>query len=238
MFDSLITGKNECMFECFASPFNAYNSRYCSIFHQDLDYHFGSSGDFFSVPLGYFKKHGGELHEANPPFAPGLMSEMVGRLIQHLEFADYESSQNINDGKLTFVVVVPTCSNSDANLVQESANDSFKKMIKSPYFCKHIILKAREHGYVEGSQHLRQTRYKESQYSTSVIFLQSQKSREFEKSAPCFKTEELETKIRKSFGSRHKDELEERRLHSNFNTSIEMKDNKKKSLKRVKKLKK
>ena len=185
-----------------------------------MDYHFGSSGDFFTVPLGHFKKQGGDIHEANPPFAPSLMKCMVERLIEHLAFADLEASQKKNDGKLTFVIVVPTCAghkrtaktNESDNLVHTFASESFSAMIKSPFFVKHLVLKAREHGYVEGSQHLRQTRYKESQYSTSVVILQSRSSRENEVNNPIFTSEEFDTGLRKSFTSKHKSELDERRM--------------------------
>jgi len=203
------------MIECFASPLNVYNRQYCSIFYQDLDCHFGSSGDFFSVPLGHFKKYG-DIHEANPPFSPGLMTNMVERIKEHLEFAESEYRQNKNDGKLTFVVVVPSCKSKTSvtnfdNLVQNLASDSYNSMIKSSFCTKHIVLKAREHGYVEGSQHLRQTRYKESQYNTSIIILQSQNAKEFERENPTFCSKEFETDIRKSFSSRHHLELDERR---------------------------
>ena len=154
------------------------------------------------------------------------MSSMVERLVQHLEYADFEAEQGKHDGKLTFVVVVPTCSSTTAsknvsksngseNVVQRFANESFHKMIKSTFFTKHIILKPREHGYVEGSQHLRQTRYKESQYKTSIVILQSRKSREEEAENPKFSSDEFEAEIRRSFSSRHQLELDERRLKSN-----------------------
>lgn len=213
------------MFECFASPLNVYNRQYCSIFHQDLDCHFGSSGDFFTVPIGYFKKHGGNIHEVNPPFSPGFMVHMVERLIEHLEFADFEGRENKNDGKLTFVVIVPTCTKKTEGkgferLAQNFASDSFNKMLSSAFFTKHLVLKAREHGYVEGSQHLRQTRYKESQYSTSVVILQSQKARDDEAEKPIFTGDEFESNIRRSFSSKHLSELDERRLKSDGNSDV------------------
>jgi rubrerythrin len=144
---------------------------------------------------------------------------MVERLIEHLEFADLEarSSQSKNDGKLTFVIVVPTCESKKKrdnfdNLIQNFANESFRRMTKCPFFVKHIVLKAREHGYVEGSQHLRQTRYKESQYDTSVVILQSQSSRDSEAEKPMFTSDEFNVDLRESFTSRHQLELDERRL--------------------------
>ena len=75
---------------------------------------------------------------------------------------------------LTFVVVVPTANGGTNVGVKQFANDSFQQMVTSPYCKKHIVLQSRTHGYIEGAAHLRPTRYKESNYDTSVIFLQSQ----------------------------------------------------------------
>ncbi len=218
--------------ECFASPLNVYSSKFCSIFYRDIDCHFGScnEGDFFTLPLGFFR-HGG-IHEANPPFSPGLMSHMVEQMERHLQYADRwkkkketEKSKTkrgvvVDDeaSRLSFVIIVPTCSMgkkrssaSGANLVDTYAAPSFKRMLQSEYFSKHIILASREHGYIEGSQHLRPTRYKESQYDTSVIVLQSEAAREDEATQPNLTSEEFETKLRTAFASRHQMELSERR---------------------------
>ncbi len=215
------------------------------MFHQDLDYHFGSGGDFFTVPLGHFQQKndcGWNVHEANPPFSPCLMKLMVERLFEHLEHADSQYSiegGGGDSGQLTFVVVVPTYKSkgdSEDSIVQKYASESFNQMIKCPYFTKHIILKAREHGYVEGSQHLRKTRYKESQYSTSVVILQSRRSREKEVKSPLFTTNEFDVNIRKAFGSRHNLELNERRSQNHTTGPKELKKSKKnKKLQKVKK---
>lgn len=192
---------NETIMECFASPLNVFNSQYCSIFHRDIDFHFGSVGDFFALPIGFFQRHG--VHEANPPFSPGLMQAMVNQMEKHLAHA---SAKGIC---LTFLVVVPTCKKiQDGNLVHEFAFNSFKNMIRSKFFSKHIELSAREHGYIEGSQHLRPTRFKESQYNTSIIILQSSPAKENDTNL-CGK--DFEAKIREAFSSRHKMELLDRK---------------------------
>jgi phosphorylated CTD-interacting factor 1 len=67
---------------------------------------------------------------------------------------------------------------------------------------KHIIIKARQHGYVEGAQHIRPTRFKQSAYDTSVLFLQS-------KAATAVEIDELE--IRNAFASQHEEEQVERK---------------------------
>ena len=211
-------GHSEDILECFASPLNAYNSRYFSIFHQDLDWHFGSVGDFFSTPSRFFR-HGG-VHEANPPFSPGMMQYMVERMEEHLRFADSMSAA----GKrcpLSFVIIVPSCSSkgSGHNLIQEFAAKSFRRMLRSKHFSKHIVLNAREHGYIEGSQHLRPTRFKESQYDTSAIVLQSKDAKEQEGNKVV--GTEFEADLRKAFASRHQMELEERRNDSIIGNTVD-----------------
>jgi len=206
--------------ECFASPLNAYSPYFCSAFHKDLDRHFGSRGDFFSVPIGSFASIG-HVHEANPPFAPGLMESMVGRMEDHLRFADSLAAEggtrgdNEGNGRLTFIVVVPSCGGGreggDKLTVMEFARNSFRSMQRSPYFVKHLVLKAREHGYVEASQHVRPTRYKESQYDTSVFILQSDSARKYETDDPKLTSDEVESGLREAFKSRHLQELNERR---------------------------
>jgi phosphorylated CTD-interacting factor 1 len=200
--------QSEQIVECFASPLNAYNKKYFSIFHQDLDWHFGSVGDFFSVPSRFFRLGG--VHEVNPPFSPCLMLHMVERMEEYLRFAD-SLSESGGNCPLTFVIIVPSYSkkSDSTNLIQEFAGKSFKRMLRSKYFVKHIILNARDHGYIEGSQHLRPTRFKESQYDTSAIILQSKDAKE--KDEIALETKEFEADLRIAFASRHQKELEERR---------------------------
>lgn len=217
---SSIESLDHCnIMECFASPLNVYSSHFCSVFHEDLDCHFGSYGDFFSVPIGFFGKIG-QVHEANPPFAPGMMELMVKRMEEHLQFSDSlainsKSDDGHNESKLTFIVIVPSCESKElsvnGNLITKFAKQSFLSMLRSPYFAKHIILKAREHGYVEASQHMRPTRYKESQYNTSVFILQSHTASKDEKCTPKLTSNVFENGLREAFTSRHLKELNERR---------------------------
>ena len=201
----------DAIMECFASPLNVYSGRYFSIFHKDLDWHFGSSGDFFSIPVGYFGKGG--IQEANPPFTPGLMEAMTERMEDHLTYADSVSEKKGEQCPLSFVIVVPSCSSngSDVNIVQKFASKSFRAMLRSKFFSKQIVLSSREHGYIEGSQHLKPTRFKDSQYATSVIILQSRDAKEQEKVSKTLTSEEFESRIREAFVSRHQSEIEERR---------------------------
>ena len=84
-------------------------------------------------------------------------------ILQELKEAKKEGTN------LTFAVVIPT-ENGDTTVgVKQFANYSFQQIVTSPYCKKHIVLQ-----YIEGAAHLTPTRYKESNYDTSVIFLQSQ----------------------------------------------------------------
>lgn len=162
--------------------------------------------------------------EANPPFSSGAMTAMVDKIEQCLKEA------NGKNKSLVFVVVVPTVQqhphldvdadnddNDDESLptntttrmavAKSRALPSFLRMISSPSCTHHLILKAREHGYVEAAQHLRLTRYKSSIFDTSVIILQSERS-----VRKCkLNEEQFEEKIRESFASRHSQELQERK---------------------------
>jgi len=206
-------------FEGFASPFNAVLPRFASAF-PELDWHFGSVGRFLDCRFDReIEIHGdgdGEYCEANPPFSPGIMFSMANHMLKALERADKKGF------RLTFVVVVPSVDNpppkgskslksSDHNgstaVAKYAAEKSFRSMISSAYCTKHIQLYAREHGYVEGAQHLRPTQYKQSSYDTSVIILQSPDARRTNETD----SKELEKNLRLAFSSRHKIELKERK---------------------------
>lgn len=183
--------------EGFASPFNACLDTFGSAF-PDIDWHFGSIGSF----MDYIFRQGG-CCEANPPFSPGVMNQMAHHIERQLDWADQ------NDVSLTFVVVVPTAKElcSEEKTVKKAASISFQSMLSSSHCRKHIYLAAREHGYLEGSQHLRPTQFKQSVYDTSIILLQSDKGREASHNKIMKMTED----IKAAFASRHKEELKKRR---------------------------
>ena len=91
------------------------------------------------------------------------------------------------------------------SIVNNAAKQSFNQLVNSPYCRSHIILPAREHGFLEGGQHLRPTKFKESQCSTSVIVLRS-KSWMDPDDARSFESE-----LREAFASRHAVEMEQRK---------------------------
>lgn len=181
--------------ECFASPLNAYLPFFNSAFYEDLDWHFGSMGNFFTDSL---PKEG--CLEANPPFSPGLMDAMVNRIDSSFLDADQR------DDSLTYVIIVPTFSSSESlPQAKRFAKASFMRMISGKYCRVHIVLSARSHGYIEGAQHLRPTQFKDSTYDTSVIVLQSKQARNQD-----FDEKSFEKEIRAAFASRHKEEIRSR----------------------------
>ena len=205
------SGSQQFWFEGFASPFNATLPQFASAF-PDLDWHFGSVGRFldcrFEGEIESDTDSGGEYCEANPPFSPGIMFWMANHMLEALERADEKGC------RLTFVVVVPSVDRSSRKNAKTDHNDStavakhlaeksFRRMTSSAYCTKHVQLNAREHGYVEGAQHLRPTQYKESSYDTSIIILQSRANES--------NLKELENNLRLAFSSRHKTELMERK---------------------------
>eukprot|EP00980_Cylindrotheca_fusiformis_P022567 scaffold9439_cov115-Cylindrotheca_fusiformis.AAC.12 len=182
--------------EGFASPFNACLQQYCSAF-PDIEWHFGSIGNFMDCSLPQ-----GGCCEVNPPFSPGLMNQMSIHLIKLLTVA---SQKGVS---LTFAVVVPTANNLQKSAVaKQSASASFTQMTSSNFCTQHLILPARQHGYIEGSQHLRPTRFKESTYDTSFILLESIHDTSID-------MKKLEINLQKSFASRHRDEITQRKNRS------------------------
>lgn len=174
--------------ECFASPFNAYYPRFGSAF-SDLDWHFGSTGDFFDSTniQGFF--------QANPPLSPGFMTAMVARMEFLLKEADKSKAS------LTFVVFVPTCNgSSDAPLVKQITSDSFQALVSLAR--THLVLKSGQHFNVEGSQHIRSTRYTKSVNNTSMLLLQSKASAAVVINEDC---------IRDAFTSQHENEHDQRK---------------------------
>jgi hypothetical protein len=191
--------------EGFASPFNATLPYFASAF-PELDWHFGSIGSFFDYQ---FDACDDEFCEANPPFTPGIMEGMADHMKKTLQLA------RVNNKQLTFIVVVPSANEKKSSkssgdnehagsAVKKAAFFSFQSMISSIFCTKHIRLRAREHGYVEGSQHLRPTMFKQSSYDTSVIILQSMKEKN--EASIGMDLEQLEKNIRSAFLSQHEEE--------------------------------
>jgi phosphorylated CTD-interacting factor 1 len=191
------------VFECFGSPLNATLPCFASAF-ETLDWHFGSMGDLAHIPE--FKD--GCCGEANPPFTPGFMEFLAQWILQRIQHA------NDRQKSLSFVVIVPSVHEQDvtahkkarvASAVKRFAAKAHQQMVDSPACSLFLVLPAKEHGYVEGAQHLRPTRYKKSLYDTSVILLQSHKAQSTE-----FDKHKFEAEIRSAFAERHSEESRKR----------------------------
>jgi phosphorylated CTD-interacting factor 1 len=238
------TSGTECFASPFNSALTRYFSAFPS---PDLDGHFGSYGDFFYPTSSSLSSsnnnsifHRPGWHELNPPFSPGVMTKMAHRINELLEL---QTSLELD---VTYVVIIPTVRSNTThadkpstkmkrkekhhkgddgnnttvklmNVVNQAATPPFIQLTKSPYCKCHIILPSREHGYIEGSQHLRPTQYKESQYTTSVIVLRtniSGKRRSLmddEDDEGAGATELFEKEMREAFASRHAMEVAQRK---------------------------
>jgi len=184
--------------ECFASPLNATWPTFLSAFSRDIDWFFGSTGDFFS-----FEGTPNSLcMEVNPPFSPGLMTQMAKNLV------DLTVQAEARQQHLTVVVIVPTVDLSTPvshlKTVPRFCRTSFAMLVECSACVRHVVLKREDHGYIEGAQHIRPTRYKDSTYDTSMIILQTK--------VPSDLTDLnlMEDRLRIAFQSRHKTETETR----------------------------
>ncbi|GKY98982.1 hypothetical protein MPSEU_000853900 [Mayamaea pseudoterrestris] len=178
------------MLECFASPLNAYLPSFGSAF-PEIDWHFGSVGDFAQQTVS------SGCCEANPPFTPGIMHAMAEQIEECLAEA------NRKHKTLTFAVIVPTVPDdvTKAACAKRFAATPFRRMTASASCRHHLVLAAREHGYIAGAQHLKTTRYKYSIFDTSLIMLQSDESLK----VPL--PDGFEERIREAFQSRHLSEV-------------------------------
>lgn len=145
-FDVLLK-EFDCKMECFASPLNCRYSRFCSAF-LDTDFAFGSIGSFF----GFSPRSG--CFEANPPFIP----ELIKRMAEHMTTLFIAA-----DGPLAFIVIIPSW--------QET--EGWQQLNASRYNQKHLFIPQKKHGYCEGKQQIRKTRWRIASFDTSVFFLQN-----------------------------------------------------------------
>jgi len=138
--------------ELFASPLNCRWPRYCSRYF-DVDGPFGSLGDY-----SRFRPSRGS-YEVNPPFDEDVVVAAANHLVSCLESAS---------DALTFVVITPYWVN----------RPCWETMARST-FCSHVeVIDVREHGYYEGAQHRKASKYRRATSDTSVIFLQTPRARE------------------------------------------------------------
>ena len=151
--------------ECFASPLNCWNDRFCSV-ARDTDHFFGSMGNFFhfsgAIPPsleGEVDPQGGGSFEANPPFVESIMNEMAGKIEEILSVAD---------GKpFSFVVVVPAWK--DCLGIDIMTNS--KHLRPHPKYV--LCLEKKKHNYRPGMQHRTEHAEQPSNVDTLVFFLQN-----------------------------------------------------------------
>ncbi|CAG9462958.1 unnamed protein product [Pedinophyceae sp. YPF-701] len=134
-----------CRMECFASPLNARYSRFCSAF-PDTDSRFGSLGSFFD-----FRPDRGTF-EANPPFEDSV----IARAAAHIDALLSATSR-----PLLFVVTIP----------RWPARPGWKAVRASKFVLRHDVLPARAHGYTEGAQWARSSRWRVATFDTSIFYV-------------------------------------------------------------------
>ena len=79
-----------------------------------------------------------------------------------------------------------------------ASGPSWRALQSSPFLKKHLLLKAQDHGYCEGSQHVRPTRYKTSRFASSLFLLRTEMA---DRSGGTV-TKGLVRELRSAFGSR------------------------------------
>ena len=97
---------------------------------------------------------------------------------------------------LCFVVVIPAWQRTAA----------WRRLRDSPFLRRHVRLRAQEHGYIEGTQQSRPTRYKTSAFDTSVFFLQTRAA-----AAKWPVSSAVCAELREAFRSKHLDEVTARK---------------------------
>lgn len=135
-----------CYTELFASPLNAYNRNYYSLF--PVDRVFGSSGNFFTAPDSDFE-HG--AFQVNPPFIDPLFTKTTDRILDLLDRADVQGKN------LTFVYIMP-----------DWDNFATHDMVAEARFCvKKIRLSAGHHYYYQYATGT----YIRARFGTNIFFL-------------------------------------------------------------------
>ena len=153
--------------ECFASPMNRRQPRYCSAF-LDTDAPFGSEGNFFAAARrGVLASFGSA--ECGPPYDDELMRLAV-------EALDVELSRRERDeaGRAgSFVLVVPDWS--------EPPSQFWRAAKVSRHLAHVLSLDKERHRYIEGFQHQAssaRTRFIQGECATLCIWMQNAAGRE------------------------------------------------------------
>lgn len=146
--------------ECFASPLNCWNDRFCSV-ALDCDRFFGSQGNFFC--LGPEALAAGGSFEANPPFVESVMEHMARKIQAVLTlFRDSVTP-------LSFSVIVPGWDDASCVSYQIMFNSEFLR----PRTQYKLVLPAKQHNYRPGMQQRELRDEQPSNVDTFVFFLQN-----------------------------------------------------------------
>lgn len=152
VFDTLVGYyKGETLTEGFASPFNNYLSSFFSAF-PDIDHVYGSKGSLFASYKTITTSGG--VYEFNPPFSEVLIGELNKFFIRCLEKGEVP---------LTFIVILPWWQDSEP----------INNILRNDYTTGSLVLKAGEHYYISGSQHLNGEKEFNAVHDTIVIWLQN-----------------------------------------------------------------
>jgi len=159
---TVLADKLDVNFEAFASPLNCrFETGFCSAF-PDTDAPFGSKGSFlnFWPTTGHF--------EANPPFVPEIMSEMVVHIDELLEKSQqkgpFKSGGVESEAPLSFVVLVPKWEKVKA----------WEQLCGSKWLVRKLTIDAAKHGFFDGSQHESSSVYRPSSFDSGIFFLQNE----------------------------------------------------------------
>lgn len=143
--------KNSCKVETelFASPLNHHLDKYYSLF--EIDYEFGSLGDFFKSTWEHFKSGG--VYEANPPFIESIFIHTAQMMLNYLNNAVKE------DVNLGFIFIMPGWLDSFA----------YKSLKSNQFYRTEVILRSGSHKYWEH----RRNRLIQATFNTHVLILSS-----------------------------------------------------------------
>lgn len=157
------------LLECAASPLNTYLPNYCSAC-PDIDWHFGSVGDFLSAEIS------SGCCQIHLPLTAGFILACIDRMEYNLQQADRKNRV------LSFVIIVPTVhehDNDKSSTAKRLALPAFRRIMSSSFLRWHTILPAGNHFLLPGAQYLlRELTRQENLFDTSVILLQSRQARQ------------------------------------------------------------
>ncbi len=127
--------------ECFGSPLNTHNQKYCSPF--EIEKKFGSLGSFFDYVPKLIKKKEPELLLCNPPFDEDLMAEMADVLIKVVR-------ERSNVGAIIVIPVWDNETQKQLGIKQYGAPfECLEKLKQSGLIKEHLVLDKDKYKYYD-----------------------------------------------------------------------------------------